>query len=359
MKLAKLNTARTFGIEIEFNNQSEMSQQQLATYINKKFRRLECIGESYNHTTQAHWKIVTDSTCGLELVSPILSGQKGMKDAQCIIDCLASIEGVEVNRSCGIHVHVGAQGITPQGMRNVILQYAKNEEIINSVLAPSRRDTRWARPLVGNGNNGRYQSMEELANQLYSCQTVGEIVSRMGGRYNTVNVQCWNRQRTVEFRQHGGSLDSEKILNWAHFLVNTVETCMTETRVNIKLRTNPKQAFKAVFGNSKIVCDFMLGRANHFGFTQFGQVKTVEVKRTWLHDNFKVVEMTDGSFNVKQRMELNTCDVWNNVTSSRKTLISLLGTIDRGQTTRQLGKSLFRVVASEDEANFTSMVTVA
>lgn len=358
MKLAKLNTARTFGIEIEFINRSNKSQNELARYINNKFRRLDCIGESYNHTTQDHWKIVTDSSCGLELVSPILSGQKGMKDAQSIIDCLANIEGVTVDRSCGIHVHVGASDITPQGMKNVILHYAKNEEIINSVLAPSRRDSRWARQLV-NGHNSRFGSILRLQQRLDNCTACSHIINALGGRYNTVNVECWNRQRTIEFRQHGGSLDSEKILNWAHFLINTVETCMTETPVKTTIRTNPKQAFKAVFGNSKIVLDFMLGRANHFGFTQFGQVKTVEVKRTWLHDNFKVTEMTDGSFNVKQRMELNTCDVWQDVESNRKTLMMLLSTTDRGQTTRQLGKSLFRVVASEDEANFTSMVSVA
>lgn len=338
MKLAKLTSARTFGIEIEFNNQSNLTQSQLANHINSKFRRLECLSESYNHNTNAHWKIVTDSTCGLELVSPILSGQQGMKEAQDVIDTLHSVEGVQVNRSCGIHVHVGCEDITPQGMKNVIIQYAKNETLINSVLAPSRRDTRWARQIVGNEHTGRFTTIQALKTMLDGQTTCSDIIQNMGGRYNTVNVQCWNRQRTIEFRQHGGSLDSEKILSWAHFLINTVEKCMTETPVKTTIRTNPEQAFKQLFGNSKIVYDFMLGRANHFGFTQYGQVKEVSVVTRWeavCEEEailYTVNKLSNGGFEVKAD--------GNAVGSVKQTLRGLLGIVDSGETTRQLGNLL-------------------
>ena len=340
MKLAKLNTERTFGLEVEFINRTNMSKDLLAQYINKKFRKLDCIGEGYNHTTRNHWKIVTDASCGLELVSPILSGKKGMENAKAIIDCLASIEGVTVNRDCGIHVHVGADDITTQGMKNVVMFYAKNQHMIGSVLAPSRRGgSRWCETITSN-----HGDMNQVERKLNDCNTVGDVVSTFGryGRYQTVNMTAYNRQRTLEFRQHGGSIDSEKILNWAHFLLTTVEMCNKEGVVITKtLRQNQTVAFKQVFGHtSKVVLDFMLKRANHFGFTNFGSVKEISVVKRWeavCEDTatvFTVNKLSNGGIQVKQD--------GNSVLSGRKTLLNLLGLTDTNQTTRQLGTMLFK-----------------
>jgi len=340
MKLAKLTTDRTFGLEIEFVNRSSMSKDVLAQYINKKFRKLDCIGEGYNHTTQNHWKIVTDSTCGLELVSPILSGKKGMENAKCIIDCLANIEGVTVNRDCGIHVHVGASDITTQGIKNVVLFYAKNQHIIQSILAPSRRNSRWTNTLANN-----YGDLTQINSRLNGCNSVSEVISAFNGtRYQTVNLQAYSRQRTVEFRQHGGSLDSEKILNWAHWLITTVEMCnQLETVITPTVRTKQTVAFKQCFGHtSKVVLDFMLGRANHFGFTNFGSVKTISVVKRWeavcelTATVFTVNKLSNGGIEVKED--------GNTVKSGRKTLLHLLGVTDTNQTTRQLGTLLFSTI---------------
>jgi hypothetical protein len=347
MKLAKLTTDRTFGLEIEFINRSSMSKDVLAQYINKKFRKLDCISEGYNHTTQNHWKIVTDASCGLELVSPILSGKKGMENAKCIIDCLASIEGVTVNRECGIHVHVGASDLTTQGMKNVVMFYAKNQHIIGSVLAPSRRsNNRWCNTLTE-----RYGDTTQLESRLTTAETVNEVVTAFNGtRYQTVNLQAYSRQRTVEFRQHGGSLDSEKILNWAHWLITTVEMCNTENVVVKRtVKTNQTLAFKKCFGHtSKVVLDFMLGRANHFGFENFGTVKTISVVKRWeavcelTATVFTVNKLSNGGIEVKED--------GNSVKSGRKTLLHLLGVTDTNQTTRQLGALLFSTIGQLEVA---------
>ena len=343
--LAKVKSERTFGIEVEFINNSGMSKDQVTSKLNSAFRSIVIESEGYNHTTVGHWKVVTDSSCGLELVSPILTGSKGLKQAQRVIDTLSSIEGVEVNRSCGIHVHVGCDDITVQGMRNVLLHYAKNSDIISSVLAPSRRNGRWAHSLVGSHG---FESLTALKEALDNCTTCREIVSRMGGRYKTVNVQCWSRQRTIEFRQHGGSLDSYKILNWVVFLLNTVEKQMTASKVSLNVSDNGVKAFKQVFGESKVVYDYMLGRANHFGFNMFGQVETVEQLRNFTCEDidgneYKVIEMSNGAINVLVN------DVPTN--SNRTVLKDLLVRLDielpqvlpskAHQTARQLGKSLF------------------
>src|SRR5690606_21422580 len=37
-------------------------------------------------------------------------------------------------------------------------------------------------------------------------------------RYRSVNLTAWAKYRTVEFRQHAGSLNSRKLSAWIHFL---------------------------------------------------------------------------------------------------------------------------------------------
>ena len=333
--LAKVNSSRTFGIEIEFTTNGNTSQQEVARRVNQAFRNVDVVMEGYNHNTRDHWKIITDSTCGLELVSPILKGKQGLKEAQRVIDQLASVDGVVVNRSCGIHVHVGCEDVTAQGMKNVLVQYTKNQTIINSVLAPSRHDSRWCRP-VYNGN------VETLVNNLRNCDTVSSVINTIGDRYRTVNVQCWNRYRTIEFRQHGGSVDSVKICNWVSFLLNTVDKAIaTTTPISTKIANDPKKAFKQCFGGSKVVLDFMLGRANHFGNTQYGTPVVNEVTARWeavcelTAKIYHVCKWTNGSFTVQIDFD--------NVNSNRKELLFLLGAEDTNQTTRQLGNKLFEL----------------
>jgi hypothetical protein len=41
-------------------------------------------------------------------------------------------------------------------------------------------------------------------------------------------VQAYWRHRTVEFRQHSGSIEFEKISNWLHFLARMIEFSKTQ-----------------------------------------------------------------------------------------------------------------------------------
>ena len=368
MKLAKNKTDRTFGVEIEFTTNGSRTQSEVAARVNSAFRSIDIVSEGWNHDTRNHWKIVTDSSCGFELVSPILSGSDGLKEAQKVINALSNVDGVMVNRSCGIHVHVGCNDITKTGMINTLVHYAKNELLIESVLAPSRRATsRWANSLLdarmGSAlsirNGEPHGSIDEFKAWLETFETCNDIVhafqNRYGNmdRYRTVNVQAWNRQRTIEFRQHGGSLDSTKILTWVLFLLNTVEKCMaTDKLVSCNIKQDPKKAFKQLFGESKVVYDYMLKRAIHFGYDCYGTPNVVEVKRTWVDDTnkWKVVEMTNGTFNVQQNLSSNNrhnADTWVDVNSNRKILNMLTGNTEV-KTTRQLGTMLFNAITHND-----------
>ena len=58
---------------------------------------------------------------------------------------------------------------------------------------------------------------------LRNCETREEVYQALGGsRYYKVNPCSWSRHQTIEFRQHQGSTDFEKISNWVSFCAELV-----------------------------------------------------------------------------------------------------------------------------------------
>jgi hypothetical protein len=59
-------------------------------------------------------------------------------------------------------------------------------------------------------------------------------------RYRKVNIASFNRHGTIEFRQHEGTMDPDRILNWVQFCTHFVE----ESYNNIPPNNNLELASK-------------------------------------------------------------------------------------------------------------------
>mgnify|MGYP003131877475 CR=1 FL=1 len=283
MKTIKNKSTRTFGVEIEFT-----SSNRLSTINNKLNAALASINEtrdpsnyinvyheSYNHNTRNHWKLVTDSSCGYELVSPVLRGQEGMNELNIIVNALDSIPTVKVNKSCGIHVHVGIQDATAKKVANLVKYYAKNESIIDSVMPNSRRSNNnmYCKPVMTyNASNIKRLNKLVKQNDAEGLPTqISAIANFLGNRYNKINLHSFRRYRTVEFRQHSGTVDSKKITTWVAFCLNTVDKVFKMKAVQFAPSVNHQDVFIDVFGvkqNRKVMKHFE-SRALHFGFNIF------------------------------------------------------------------------------------------
>ncbi len=212
-KYAAFNTERTFGVEIEFLNTVERS------LVARKLREagIEAYDETYNHETKNHWKIVKDASCGNEAVSPILKGYEGLEIVKKVCQVMNSLE-CKVDVKCGLHVHHGASDLTIKNFRNLYISYAKYEKLIDELLPMSRRQ----------GNNGYCSSMimssyEQTAQRINACTTLQDIQQMYYSRYYKLNVQSYVKYGTVEFRQHSGTTEGEKIVNWIMFTQLMVE----------------------------------------------------------------------------------------------------------------------------------------
>ena len=181
--------------------------------------------EGYNHTDNTeYYKFVTDSSItdengsrpvdGIECVSPILhyDGQ-GLESLKKATDALVRA-GARVNKSTGLHVHIGAQNLTGEQIVRVYKNYQRLEDLIDSFMAPSRRSSRWAQSLRGY--------------DFTYCSNAHDVTLALHhDRYHKVNPCSYGRHTTIEFRQHGGSVNYEKISKWVSFCAKLVAFSMT------------------------------------------------------------------------------------------------------------------------------------
>lgn len=202
---------RKFGIEIEAYGITR-------AVLAQKLRNagIECYTEGYNHNTRNHWKVVTDGSLNgqdcFELVSPILEGESGIEQVRKVCEVLET-NHAKINKSCGLHIHFDATNIATKQVKNILLNYGAYEDQIDNFLPLSRR-----------GNQNTYcKSVKGKEQQIKSATTINKLASIFSSRYYKVNLQSYIRHNTIEFRQHSGTVEFEKISNWILFLHNLVE----------------------------------------------------------------------------------------------------------------------------------------
>lgn len=202
---------RKFGIEIEAHGVNPV---QLAAALRNA--GIECRTEGYNHNARNHWKTVSDGsvqgTDAFELVSPILEGLEGLEQVKTVCRVLSQLRA-KINKTCGLHIHFDASGFGIDQLKNTVINYAHYEGIIDSFMPASRR-----------ANNNTYcQTLTNIAGQVERTTTINELVHLQSTRYYKLNLKAYLRHKTIEFRQHSGTVEFEKISNWILFLHNLVE----------------------------------------------------------------------------------------------------------------------------------------
>ncbi len=203
----------TFGVELEMQ---VSCRRVLARNNGVNFQ-----AQGYNHIDSREvFKFVPDGSLhgadSIECVSPILNGTKDGFDTLKKACEAINEQGAHVNKSCGFHVHVGAADLTDEQYINVFVNYQMLEGVIDTFMAPSRRGdvSSWCR---------------SLANMDFSsCDTKFSVRKAFWfNRYFKVNACAYERHKTIEFRQHQGTTDFEKISNWVKFCIALVDFSKT------------------------------------------------------------------------------------------------------------------------------------
>lgn len=259
---------RKFGIELEMTG---ITREQALTALTGV--GIEVREEGYNHETRSHWKIVSDASVrgGFELVSPVLRGEAGLEEARKAATALDDM-GATANRSCGYHVHLDAAGLTASDIRAIVTRYADHESEIDAFMPPSRR-----------GNENTYcGSIRPLARseRFQRAETIRDLVNAQGGRYFKVNLQSYYVHKTIEFRQHSGTVNAAKVTNWVLFLEQFVETCRRPASTEIAVRGGVQGRLAATLAEGPVTLEAL---QEHFGWLPHTARATIaRLRRTGL-----------------------------------------------------------------------------
>lgn len=222
-----------FGVELEFTGvtcdvvANHLAQRGVAIYY-----------AGYSHQVSSQWKVVTDASVtvaglGGELVSPILTGAEGYEQLERVVSILNSVPNISVDRRCGLHVHVSWDNMTVAQVQTIVSRFTKYEDWFDSIQPVSRRANRFCKAVKGHP-----QLSDALAcNPRAHLQALGNIAS---DRYVKLNLQSLSRYGTIEFRQHSGTTDPVKVLNWVRFLEQFIEASLNPSMtasVDYKRRT--------------------------------------------------------------------------------------------------------------------------
>lgn len=217
-QIAEMKT-QTIGVEVEMNSITRQKAAKVAADFFGTGRFENTAGRNGYSTWSAwdaegrEWKFQKDvSIAGpdeqkCELVTPILTYQ----DIETLQELCRQLRHAgaksDASRGCGVHIHIGAQGHTPQSLRNLANIMASHESLIAEALKLDRsRMSRYCRTVDPNFlakvNSRKPKTMAQLADIWYTSHgaSYGRNQHYNDSRYHMLNLHATFTKGTVEFR---------------------------------------------------------------------------------------------------------------------------------------------------------------
>ena len=168
----------------------------------------------------------------------------------------------DATRGCGVHIHIGAKGHTPQTLRNLANIMASHESLLADALNLDRyRMNHYCRTVdpefLTQINRKKPKTMAKLADIWYNSQ--GEGYGRdhhyNGSRYHMLNLHATFTKGTIEFRlfQFDAPADGKRNGLHAGQLKSYIQLCLALSQMAKEVRTaspkpqqneNPKYAMR-------------------------------------------------------------------------------------------------------------------
>ena len=265
---------QTIGVEVEMNSISRRKAAKLAAdffgtgrFQDTAHRNGYCTWSAWD-TQGREWKFQRDSSIHgpddekCELVTPILT-YADMETLQELIRKLRKAGAKsDASRGCGVHIHIGAKGHTPQTLRNLVNIMASHESLLISALNLNRyRVSRYCRTVDPNFltqvNKKKPTSMADLADVWYTSHGAswGRSQHYNDSRYHMLNLHATFTKGTVEFRLFQFDEPSDGKQNGLHAgqLKSYIQLCLALSQMAKEVRTaspkpqqneNPKYAMR-------------------------------------------------------------------------------------------------------------------
>lgn len=266
--------AQTIGVEVEMNNITREKAARLTSeffgtgrFENTASRNGYCTWSAWDGQGR-EWKFSKDvSIAGpdnekCEMVTPILTYEDipALQELVRVLRKNGAISHAGVG--AGVHIHIGANGHTPQSLRNLANIMASHESLLAEALnLDSYRISRYCRTVDPNFlkkvNSRKPKTMAQLAEVWYKTQNAdyGRTHHYNESRYHMLNYHATFTKGTVEFRlfQFDKPADGKKNGLHAGQLKSYIQLCLalSELAKEVKFASakpqqheNPKYAMR-------------------------------------------------------------------------------------------------------------------
>ena len=265
---------QTIGVEVEMNNiERSRAAKVAATYFGTgRYENTASRNGYYSWSAWdsqgREWKFQRDvSIAGpdsekCEMVTPILTYEDMDTLQELIRQFRHAGAKSDATRGCGVHIHIGANGHTPQTLRNLANIMASHENLLADALDLDRgRMSHYCRTVdprfLDQLNRKKPRTMAQLADVWYGSQ--GENYGRSqhynGSRYHMLNLHATFTKGTIEFRlfQFDAPADGKQNGLHAGQLKSYIQLCLALSQMAKEVRTaspkpqqneNPKYAMR-------------------------------------------------------------------------------------------------------------------
>ena len=265
---------QTIGVEVEMNS---ITREKAARVAAEFFGTRRCRDTSNRNGYFAwsawdesgrEWKFQRDSSIAgpedekCEMVTPILT-YADMETLQELIRRLRKAGAKsDATRGCGVHIHIGAKGHTPQTLRNLANIMASHESLIADALNLDRgRMNRYCRTVdprfLEQVNRRKPTTMAQLADSWYTSHgaNYGRNQHYNDSRYHMLNYHATFTKGTVEFRLFQFDAPANGKRNGLHAgqLKSYIQLCLALSQMAKTVKTaspkpqqneNPKYAMR-------------------------------------------------------------------------------------------------------------------
>ena len=249
---------QTIGVEVEMNSITRSAAAKLAADFFGTGRYKNTAADNGYYCWSAwdaqdrEWKFQRDvSIAGpdaekCEMVTPILT----YDDIETLQELVRRLRKAgaksDPTRGCGVHIHIGAKGHTPQTLRNLANIMASHEELLSKALKlDASRMGRYCRPVDPDFlealNKKKPTTMAGLADIWYTSQgcSYGRSQHYNSSRYHMLNLHATFTKGTIEFRlfQFDAPADGKQNGLHAGQLKAYIQLCLAMSELAKEVRT--------------------------------------------------------------------------------------------------------------------------
>ena len=165
---------------------------------------------------------------GREIVTRVMKGA----NAEEILQTIVSSPYLRVNSSCGYHIHIDTRDFDTRDIKNLFTTYKNIEPIMFGLVSPSRRGENHycqrIRQIYGGSHNVEFiakKTKQEMDKEFYKGSDKSSRYNPL--RYCWVNFHSLFRDNNIEIRLHQGTVNYQKIVEWAALQVAVVQYVKT------------------------------------------------------------------------------------------------------------------------------------